>query len=201
MIDLQIPHAFAGIARSGAENAGTMLARWLRRPVGVEVASAELVRLDLIPEEEVGSDGEATFMLASRVKGELPGHTVAHLSYQDAAALVAALGGVLPDADGVASLGEMERSMLQETANILFSSLMNGLATGLGLDAVPYAPAVRVDFGTAAWGTMLLESAEEADEALVVTARLACGAGGPRMRVIFLAAPQALAVIRARLAS
>lgn len=201
MLDLQLPGNLAAVARGGADNAAAMLARWLRQPIAVEGTAARQVGIDLIP-ETVGADDRATIMLAARVKGALPGHTVAHLAHRDAAALVACLGGALPPESALGALGEMERSMLQETANILFSSFMNGMASALGLFAVPYAPAVRVDFGTAAWATILLEAAEAADEALVVTARLAgpAAAGGPRIRLIFLADEQALAVIRGKAA-
>lgn len=134
--------------------------------------------------------------LASRVKGGLPGNIVVQLAYADAQALVSCLGGDLPAKDQARTVGDMERSMLQETANILFSSLMNSLASYLGMVAVPHAPAVLVDIGTSAWDAMLLESAEEADEAVVVTARLACADAGPRVRMVFIPAPEALAVIR-----
>ncbi len=201
MLDLKLAGNFAAVARGGAENAATMLARWLRQPIAVEAAVVEMIGIDLIP-EEVGADDEATIMLAARVKGALPGHTVAHLAHRDAAALVACLGGVLPEEGSLGTLGELERSMLQETANILFSSFMNGMASALGLFAIPYAPAVRVDFGTAAWATILLQAAEAADDALVVTARLTgpAGAGGPRIRLIFLADAEALTLISGKVA-
>ena len=201
MPDLQLPGTLAVVARAGADNAAAMLARWLRQPVAAAATTAEMVGIDLIP-ETVGADDQATIMLAARVKGALPGHTVAHLAHRDAAVLVACLGGALPPERALGTLGEMERSMLQETANILFSSFMNGMASALGLFAIPYAPAVRVDFGTAAWASILLEAAEAADEALVVTARLAgpADAGGPRIRLIFLADAEALALLRGQAA-
>ncbi len=195
MITQEILDEFAMIARRGAENAGTTLAKWLHCEVHIDVSAVELIRLDLIPEE--ATDGtDATVTLASRVKGELPGNAAVQLAYSDAKALVHCLGGSLPPGDNADAIGEMERSMLQETANVLFSSLMNSLAGHLGLSAVPYAPSVLVDLGTSAWANLLLESAEEADEAVVVTARLACIGSGPRIRLVFIPAPEALAVIR-----
>jgi chemotaxis protein CheY-P-specific phosphatase CheC len=195
MITTQLLDEFALITRRGAENAGLTLSKWLRRSVRIEVSAVELVRLDLVPEEPEDSGG-TTITLASRVVGELPGNTAVQLAYEDAALLVGCLGGTLPPRGAGHPVGEMERSMLQETANILFSSLMNSLAHHLGLKAIPHAPAVLVDIGTAAWGTLLLESAEESDQAVVVTARLACLGSGPRLRLVFLPAPAALAVIR-----
>ncbi len=195
MLAQQTLDEFAMVARRGAENAGATLSLWLHRQVTIEVSSVELLRLDLIPEES-GDAGATTITLASRVDGALPGNVAVQLSYADAGALVACLGGAFPPIDQARSIGEMERSMLQETANILFSSLMNSLAQHLGLRAVPYAPAVLVDIGTAAWDMLLLECAEEADEAVVVTARLACIGSGPKVRLVFLPAPQALVVIR-----
>ena len=195
MITQEVLDEFAIITRRGAENAGSTLSKWLHRQVHIEVSMVEIIRLDLIPEE--ATDGtNATITLASRVKGQLPGNVVVQLAYSDAQALVACLGGNLPPGDRAESIGEMERSLLQETANILCSSLMNSLAGHLGLSAVPFAPSVLVDLGTSAWATLLLESAEEADEAVVVTTRLACVGSGPRIRLVFIPAPKALVVIR-----
>ncbi len=195
MIDQAVLDEFSIITRRGAENAGSTLSRWLHREVRIELSTVEVLRLDLIPEE--ATDGnDATITLASRVKGELPGNAAVQLAYCDALALVTCLGGTLPPGDRAEDIGDMERSMLQETANVLFSSLMNSLAGHLGLSAVPYAPSVLVALGTSAWASLLLESAEESDEAVVVTARLACVGSGPRIRLVFIPAPQALAVIR-----
>ncbi len=196
MLEQKTLEEFAMVARRGAENAGETLSRWLHRPVSIEVSSVDLIRLDLIP-DQADDLGATTVTLASRVNGELPGNVVVQLSLADAASLVGALGGKLSLNDG--AIGDMERSMLQETANILFSSLMNSLAHHLGLNAVPYAPAVMVDIGTAAWDMLLLEAAEEADEAVVVTARLVCPGCGPTVRLVFLPAPHALDVIRQEL--
>lgn len=189
---------FSMVARRGAENAGSTLSRWLHRQVSIDVSSVEVLRLDLIPDQPDDS-GATTVTLASRVNGELPGNVAVQLSLADAAALVGCLGGSIPTGAGAGQIGAMERSMLQETANILFSSLMNSLAHHLGLNAVPYAPAVLVDIGTAAWDMILIEAAEEADEAVVVTARLACIGSGPKVRLVFLPAPKALEVIRKEL--
>jgi len=195
MIPQQTLDEFAMVARRGAENAGSTIGRWLHRPMAVDISTVEIVRLDLIPEPP--ADGLATTItLASRVNGELPGNVVAQLSLADAAALVKCLGGSIAADATTAGIGEMERSMLQETANILFSSLMNSLASHLGLNAVPHAPAVLVDIGAAAWDMLLIEAAEEADEAVVVTARLASAGPGPSVRLVFLPAPAAIAVIR-----
>ncbi len=195
MLAQQTLDEFAMVARRGAENAGSTLSRWLHRQVTIAVSAVEIMRLDLIPEDGVDA-GATTITLASRVNGELPGNVAIQLSYDDAGALVGCLGGSFPPIEQANFIGEMERSMLQETANILFSSLMNSLAQHLGLKAIPYAPAVLVDVGTAAWDMLLLESAEEADEAVVVTARLACIGSGPTIRLVFLPAPQALLIIR-----
>jgi len=195
MIKREALEEFALFARLGAEHAGDTLSKWLHRQVRVEVSAVESIRLDLIP-EETGEAGEATVTMMSRVNGELPGNAAVQLSYADATALVSCLGGSMPAAGQAADLGELERSMLQETANILFSSLMNSLACLLGLVAVPYAPAVLVDIGTAAWDGLLLEAAAAADEAVVVTARLACIGSGPRVRLVFLPAPGALCTIK-----
>ncbi len=197
MIPQQELDEFALITRRGAENAGAMLSRWLHREVHIEVSTVEIIRLDLIPEES-SDPHEATVTLASRVKGGLPGNVVVQLAFADAHALVSCLGGGLPAKDQARTIGEMERSMLQETANILFSSMMNSLAGDLGMVAVPHAPAVLVDIGTSAWDALLLESAEESDEAVVVTARLACVGSGPKVRLVFIPAPEAVDVIRNR---
>lgn len=198
MIAQETLDEFAIIARRGAENAGSMLSRWLRRAVHIDVSSVELVRLDLIPGSADADSNAATVTLAARVRGGLPGNIAVQLPFADAAALVQCLGGRLELTRQAGAIGEMERSMLQETANILFSSVMNSLALHLGLDAIPYAPAVLVDVGTAAWDSLLIEAAEtaeQADEAVVIIALLACIDGGPRLRLVFLPAPQALDVI------
>jgi chemotaxis protein CheY-P-specific phosphatase CheC len=200
MITQEILSEFAMITRRGAENAGNTLSKWLHCQVHIDVSAVELIRLDLIPEES-DDDTDTTITLVSRVKGDLPGNVAVQLSYRDARALVICLGGSLPPGNQSELIGEMERSMLQETANVLFSSLMNSLAGYLGLSVVPYAPSVLVDLGTSAWSTLLLESAEDADEAVVVTARFACVGSGPKIRLVFIPAPKALVVVRSGIKS
>jgi len=183
----------AASARHGAGNAGSMLSRWLHREVRIEVCSVASVRLDLIPQE--GEDaGATTITIASRVNGGLPGNAAVQLSYADATQLVVCLGGKLPGEEQAGGIGEMERSMLQETANILFSSMMNGMASRMDIVAVPLAPVVLVDVGTAAWDA-LLESAACADDAVVVTARIACIGSGPTIHLVFLPSPEVLHAI------
>lgn len=198
MLEQAILDEFAMIARRGAENAGASMSKWLHTKTAIESSSVEVVGLDLIAEEGTDS-GATTITLAARVDGALPGNVAGQLTYTDATALVACLGGNFPPSGQASTIGEMERSMLQETANILFSSLMNSMAQHLGIKAVPYAPAVRIDIGTAAWDMLLLECAEEADEVVVVTARLACIGSGPKIRLVYLPSPLALIAIRKEL--
>jgi chemotaxis protein CheY-P-specific phosphatase CheC len=188
MITQKALNDFAQMARQGADSAALTLSRWLHREVKIPVSTVDVVRIDAIPGQN-GSDVETTVTMASRVYGELPGNIAIQLPLSDAMAVVSCLGSRLHAQSPASSLGEMEISMLQETANILFSTLMNSLANHLGLVAVPHSPGVIVDIGTAAWDTLLMESALDGDEAVVVTARLACIGSGPTIRLVFIPSP------------
>ncbi len=197
MFPPQILDEFAILAGRAAENVGAMLCKWVQCEVRITASTVDIVGIERIPEiagdiDEIG----ATVTLLSRVEGELPGITAMQIGYADATSLVRCLGGNLPPGERALEIGEMERSMLQETANVLFSAMMNSLASNLGLRAIPFAPSVVIDHSSAVWGGILLEFADEADEAVVVTVSLECMAPGPRLRLIFLPLPSAMAVVQ-----
>ncbi|GDY12007.1 hypothetical protein LBMAG53_08850 [Planctomycetota bacterium] len=190
---VQTLDGFVEIAQAGAANAGSCLARWLGRDVAVGTATVEILRLDLIPQDD--DQQTASVTLASRIRGGIAGNVAVQLTCADASMLIACLGGNLPEHRLAEHLGALEQSMLQETANILFSSLMNGFAKQLGLSAVPHTPIVLIDVGTAAWGTLLIESAEDSDHLVVITTPLACANNGPSLRLVFLPAPAVFATL------
>lgn len=175
------PAAEAVAARAAGDTADA-LARWLRRPVATGAATLERLPLDAL----AGGD-DAAALLVARVAGALPGTMALELALDDAAALVSCLGGDLPPGGGLA---ELERSMLEETANIVFTALMNSLARQLALEAVPRSPVAQVDLGAAAWGQLIAEAAEHGDHVARLSVWLAAS-GGPSLRVAFLPAPAA----------
>jgi chemotaxis protein CheY-P-specific phosphatase CheC len=136
--------------------------------------------------------------MASRVHGAMPGNIVARIPLPHLAGIIAHLGGT-PGPERM-ELGEMERSMLQETANVAFSVLMNSLAQHLAVSAIPYASAIAIDLGNAAWDMLIAEVAEFGDDALVLSTRIAATGGGTEIELIFLPSPTALTAITACLA-
>jgi chemotaxis protein CheY-P-specific phosphatase CheC len=128
--------------------------------------------LETIP-EKLGSSEMLAIGLISRVKGDIQGNAALLFKEEHALRLVQILGSKeedIPD-DG---FGDLERSMLEETANITISSFMNSIATHLEKSCIPNAPIYLLDMAGSILAVILMESADVADVALLVSTKFEC---------------------------
>jgi chemotaxis protein CheY-P-specific phosphatase CheC len=181
------------IASQSAEAAACSLGRWLRAEVVCVGSHARLQELDAVV-EAVDETATAALVVA-QVRGTLTGHAALKVPLEAARAVVQAMGG-RPPAAGQADFAAIERSMLQETANILITAYCNHLSLHMGVEILPHAPDFIVDFCGAAWSDLLISSAEAGDRALVLETILRCPQLHQDLSLHLVPDPRGITVIR-----
>jgi chemotaxis protein CheC len=178
------------VAQRGAESAGEALSQFVRRRIDVRVREVCSAPLERIP-EQLGGGEQLAVGLLSRVRGEMEGNSLLLLGRDDALTLVHLLGGAR-EGGACEGFGDLERSMLLETANIAITSFMNSLAVHLGLACVPNAPVYLLDLAGAILSVILMENAAVADEALLILTAFTCEGEDLTALFAFLPGPDSL---------
>jgi len=151
-------HRLTALFHHGAADASTALAKWLGRPA---VLSVE--RLDTLPIEEaaavMGSSATLICGCAMRIDGAIGGLLL--LAADDAAGLSLA-DTLLERPTGTStSWGDLERSAVIETANIVGCAYLNAICAALGpagADGIlPSPPVFLRDFPEAVMEAVLME--------------------------------------------
>lgn len=139
--------ALRAIGSVGANGAATALAALLRQEVEITVGQARVIRAEEIL-AAIGGGEEDVAAVCFRIAGDFPGSALYVVPLVGALSLA---DRVLGRPDGTArALGDLERSVLCEAANILIGSYITalrdatGLATDLSPPAVAAAPAVVI---------------------------------------------------------
>ena len=191
MVTDEILSEFEIVAHRGAEAGGSALTTLLGAHVTVLVNDVDRVSIEKIPEIVFDSEVEC-IGLVSRVLGDIKGNSILLFSEEDAVLLVEALGsGVKCQAD----FGELECSMLEETANITISSFMNSMTFHLRHSCIPNAPSYQQDISGAILSLLLMESAYEADKVIMFSTRFFCKSQDIKASFIFLPSPPSLRLI------
>jgi chemotaxis protein CheC len=181
------------IAERGAEGASLALARWLGRPVHLNVSEARQVELAeatalLGPEDALVAS--CSMDLSGRLTGQLL------LVFEDRAGL-ALVDLLLNQPGGTASgWGELERSAVQETANIVGCAYLNALAAHLpappapapaeAAALVPSPPTFRHEFAASLLQFALMDQALSGDRSLVIWARFGAEGVGPGWSLLLI---------------
>jgi chemotaxis protein CheC len=195
MLSTQVISELEIVARRGAENASEALSIFLRERTQVSVRTVSVEPLEEIPEQFGGGDNLVVGLL-SRVVGDVEGNSMLLFGRDDALKLVAILGGKRKNGNGnVEGFGELERSMLEETANVTITSFMNSLTSHLGERCIPNAPVYLLDLAGAIVSVALMEIAEAADRALVISTTFSCKEENLSAIFIFLPSPESLAAL------
>jgi len=181
------------VAHRGAESASNSLSGFLARDISIEVNGVSMAPIETIP-EQLGSGQTLALALLARVGGEIEGNAVLMFQREDALQLVRALGSPTSTIP-IEGFGELERSMMEETANITISSFMNSITFHLGKKCVPNAPIFMMDMAGAVLSVILMESAEVADQAIVFSTRFTCPTGGMNALFVFLPSPSSLGIM------
>lgn len=133
-----VAQAMKTIVINGAFKASRSLSKWFRRGVRVTADGFEKTCLSEISESFEEMADQDMVVLHVPIHGELQGDVLQCFPMPTALRLVDAL--LSKPAGTTTKLGAMERSCLAETANILTHSFVNGMASGLGVSAIPGPP-------------------------------------------------------------
>ena len=153
-----VPGRVEPLFRQGARDASAALSRWLGRPATIAIKRFERLRL----EEAAGALGAAVAPVcaaAMSVSGGVRGALL--LACADDAGL-ALCDSLLERPSGSSTAwGEVERSALLETTNIVGCSYLGGIAAAAGgrAEIVPSPPFFIRDFAAAVMDGLLLEQA------------------------------------------
>lgn len=152
------------IASLAAEEGSRVLSKWLRTELVIKSDHCEIASFQKVAEgmDRLGHSAIATYMA---VEQGFEGSMV--LFYEESAAyrLVDIL---MKKPQGTTqTLGEIERSALLETANIIGSAYLNIFGKNLGTKLSPSVPVLLHDSPHAIIDSILMEQAAEQDEALL----------------------------------
>jgi chemotaxis protein CheC len=185
LTNLQVD-AIREIGNIGAGSAATALAQMVNQRIEMSVP-----RAGVLPVEEiirlVGREEDPVVCVTTVVKGGAPSLVLYLLTAASAFSLVDLLLGRPPGA--TTGLGEMEKSVLSEVANILTGSFLTAFAQITGLSVVPSVPSLAFDMLGAVLSAALLEGGYYEDRVLVIET-VFYGANSPISSHFFLA-PQA----------
>lgn len=157
-------YALKTIAVNGAFKASRALSKWFRRGVRITTEGFEKTPISKVSESLLDDADQEVVALHMLLEGELRGHVLLSFPIETANSLVDVLLG--QPKGTTTHLGEMEKSCLQETANILSSSFINSIAGWLGVSAIPGAPEFAMDMACAVLQPLLIEQAMVSDEIL-----------------------------------
>lgn len=184
--------SLTGIVQQSADEATDSLSRWIGRAVKVSVDPLEETSLERAL-DLIGQNDSTVCACCMRVSGSLRGHLI--LSFDDASGLAlrdALISGSLPTQDSQAASpaqpehpaaeaiwGELETSVVMETANIIGCAFLNALSEripwetrSIAGDAVPGScmpspPVFIRDFAASIMQFVLLDQSTEVESVLI----------------------------------
>lgn len=160
--------ALKEMANIGAGHAATALSQLTNRRVMIDVPN-----VGIYPIEEaaaaVGDERQVVAAILIQVLGDLTGRSLMIFDKSCAMQLVDVLLG--RDSDRTHILGDIERSTLEETANILTGAYLNGLSSLLGLMLIPSVPRLAVDVCDAVLSASYLDLSRENRIVIVLDTR------------------------------
>ncbi|OGW05721.1 MAG: hypothetical protein A2889_07755 [Nitrospinae bacterium RIFCSPLOWO2_01_FULL_39_10] len=152
------------IAAKGAENANLAFSRWLK-----EKARLEITDVSFVPFEDIVKNvGDADRMVVSvllRMNGDIEGNAVFVFSEESAAYLIEKVGK--KKVSKLSELSTMNRSILEETGNIVGTAFLNSIVAHLDVSVSTSAPAFIYDYAAAILEMAVMEYAPVSDYALL----------------------------------
>lgn len=160
----QFEDALRAVAVNSSYNASRALSRWFRRAVRLKTDGFQ--RVPIAEAASVAGDPETAVAAVHMVlRGQIAGDVL--LAVPEAVGLMLADTLMGRPVGSAASFSEIERSALQETANIVGTSFANSLARWLNVEIIPQAPLFAHDMACAIVQPLILEQAAVADEAWI----------------------------------
>lgn len=155
-------------ADRAADNCSAAFSKWLGRSVGVSTDKVEVVPFSRLI-AGTGNADESAVALCMNVEEGIQGTILLMMSERDALDLVDMLLGRAAEAQR--TLGELERSALAETINIVGCAYLNSLASNAGLRVTPGPPVVIHDLVQSVLESILADQAQYQDSAVDIHMR------------------------------
>jgi len=156
--------ALRTIAVNGAYEASRSLSKWFKR--GIRVTTDGFTQISITEMADIaGQPDEPIIAAYMPLTGDLDGHLLMTFPQDTTFRLIDLL---LEQPEGTTTtIGELEMSCIQETANIVAATFMNSFSGGLKIRAEPGAPVCTQDMASAVIQSMLTEQAMVSDEVLL----------------------------------
>jgi len=180
--------ALKEVANIGAGHAATALNQLTDRRVMIDVPNVQVCPIEEAA-RAVGNEDGIVAAILMQVLGDLTGRSLMMFDKSCAMQLVDMLLGRGPGVTHM--LGEIERSTLKETANILTGAYLNGLSSLLGLMLIPSVPQLAVDVCRAVLSISHLSFGKEDGVVIVLDTRFRFDPGDSGMSGHFVLLPDA----------
>lgn len=151
-------------SNAGVE-ASSIFSKWLRTSVTIKMDNAELIPFEDVVAKAGGGDEISIGLYMSIDKG-ISGSVLFMFNEKSAFELIDILIG--RELGSTKKIGEMEKSALQETANIVGCAYLNSIGTNMGATIVPSPPVLIHDLTQSIMDTVLMEQAQFQNESLFI---------------------------------
>lgn len=178
--------ALREVANIGAGHAATALSEMTDRRIMISVPKIMVTRLEESA-ESIGGLREVVVAVLIHMMGDLTGRTLLLFPEENAKVLCDLLLHREPGT--TQTLGELEKSSIKETGNIVGSAYMNALSDFMGMMLVPSVPGLAIDMISAIVTSTYLNFGTERDYVICVETRFRVDESGPDLRGQFLLLP------------
>lgn len=180
----------------GGQRTCSALSILFKQPMDMDVTDITIQSIDMVSVENESHD--YSIALLTIVEGDINGH--AALLFSKASALVVLNHLNKNQSPQYNNLSPLERSILEETANITLSSFMNSLSLHTGKKCVPSIPVYLQDINDEILPILLFESVERSqDSSMIFSAKFVCSSLELEMGLLFFPHSNALKVFSGEL--
>ncbi len=190
-VDLVRQQALRTIAINGAFNASRAMSKWLKR--GVKISTEGFSRVGLNEVLSQFDAEEPVVGLHMPMTDGVHGHALLVVPGKCALKLASLLMG----GEGATELGEIERSCLEETGNIISSSFVNSWSTWLDIQLEPASPEYVHDLPEAVIDGVLAEQALVGDDVFLARTEFIVDEQWLEFAFLLIPAPSAMRLIEA----
>jgi len=156
--------ALQELANIGASHAATALSQMVNRDIKIGIPKIDVVSLgDAI---NCVKDRNVAVGVYLKISDEIPSYVLLLLPKESAFALSDMLLGNESD-ETKTILTEMDKSSIQEVANIIMCAFFDSLTVLLGIPIIPGPPALAYDEPVAVMDYVLIQIGEVANEAII----------------------------------
>jgi chemotaxis protein CheC len=152
------------IAAKGAENANLAFSRWLKEKARLEITDVSFVPFgDIV--KNVGDSDRMVVSILLRMNGDVKGNAIFVFSEESAVYLIEKVSR--NKVSKLSGLNTMNRSILEETGNIVGTAFLNSLVAHMDVSVSTSAPAFIHDYAEAILEMAVMEYAAVSDYALL----------------------------------